>query len=61
MHTKYILILFVAIILAFLAYTMLTTKRKDTFVGDISIDSGFFAVDRAMGGSGFLSDPIDQS
>ena len=61
MHTKYILILIVAIILAIVAYTMLTKKRKDTFVGDISIDTGFYAVDKAMGGSGFLSDPIDQS
>ena len=61
MHTKHILILIVAVILAFVAYTMLTKKRKDTFVGDISIDTGFFSVDRAMGGSGFLSDPIDQS
>ena len=60
MHTKYILILIVAIILALVAYTMLK-KRKDTFVGDFSIDSGFYAVDKAMGGSGFLSDPIDQS
>ena len=60
MHTKYILILVIAIILALGAY-MLTKKRKDTFVGDFSIDSGFYAVDKAMGGSGFLSDPIDQS
>ena len=61
MHTKYILILIVTIILALVTYTMLTKKRKDTFVGDFSIDSGFYAVDKAMGGSGFLSDPIDQS
>ena len=61
MHTKYILILVIAIILALGAY-MLTKKRKDTFVGDFSIDSGFYAVDHdQFGGSGYLSDPIDQS
>jgi len=61
MHTKYILILVIAIILALGSYMLLTKKRTDTFVGDFSIDSGFYAVDKAMGGSGFLSDPIDQS
>jgi hypothetical protein len=35
--------------------------KKEKFVGDFSIDSGFYAVDKAMGGSGFLEDPIDQS
>lgn len=35
--------------------------KKEKFVGDFSYDSGFYKVDRAMGGSGILEDPINQS
>lgn len=61
MHTRNIVLLIIALVLAFGAY-MLTKKRKDTFVGDFSIDSGFYTVDHdQFGGSGVLSDPINQS
>jgi len=36
-------------------------KKKEKFTGNFSIDSGYYAVDSAMGGSGILSDPINQS
>ena len=35
--------------------------KKEKFVGDFSIDSGFSKIDRSLGGSGILEDPIDQS
>ncbi|AGE56425.1 hypothetical protein PBCVNEJV1_780L [Paramecium bursaria Chlorella virus NE-JV-1] len=36
-------------------------KKKEKFVGDLAMDSGFYKVDTAMGGSGLLTDPINQS
>jgi hypothetical protein len=49
---------FVVILLAiFFAMFM----KKEKFVGDFSYDSGFYAVDKALGGSGILEDPINQS
>ena len=50
-----------AIVVVILAIFFAMFMKKEKFVGDFSIDSGFYAVDKAMGGSGFLEDPIDQS
>lgn len=62
MDRKFVIIIFVAFIfLAILGSLHYFMKSQEKFVGDISIDSGFYKVDRAMGGSGILSDPIDQS
>jgi len=37
-------------------------KKKEKFTGNFSIDSGYYAVDHdQFGGSGILSDPINQS
>ena len=55
-----------AVIAAAVLFFMKKTKKvvvvkKESFKGDFSIDSGFYKVDTAMGGSGILTDPIDQS
>ena len=54
-----LLLVVIFIIIGAVAFTMFMKKEK--FVGDFSYDSGFYAVDRAMGGSGILEDAINQS
>ena len=50
-----------AVVVVILAIFFAMFMKKEKFVGDFSIDSGFYAVDKALGGSGFLEDPINQS
>ncbi|AGE49175.1 hypothetical protein ATCVBr0604L_474R [Acanthocystis turfacea Chlorella virus Br0604L] len=59
MNTKILLAGAFVVILLAIFFGMFVNKEK--FVGDFSYDSGFYAVDRAMGGSGILEDPINQS
>ncbi|AGE59773.1 hypothetical protein ATCVTN60342_466R [Acanthocystis turfacea Chlorella virus TN603.4.2] len=59
MNTKLLLAGAFIVILLAIFFGMFVNKEK--FVGDFSYDSGFYAVDRAMGGSGILEDPINQS
>ncbi|AGE55989.1 hypothetical protein ATCVNEJV2_503R [Acanthocystis turfacea Chlorella virus NE-JV-2] len=59
MNTKILLAGAVVVIILAIFFAMFMNKEK--FVGDFSYDSGFYAVDRAMGGSGILEDPINQS
>jgi hypothetical protein len=68
MQTKKLLmyLLVAAIISAAVFFFLKKTKKvvvvkKEKFSGNISLDSGFYKVDTAMGGSGILTDPIDQS
>lgn len=60
MISKKIVIGIVFILCAIVA-SMYFFGKKEKFTGDFSVDSGFYAVDSAMGGSGILSDPINQS
>ena len=59
MNTK--LLIAGAVVVVLLAIFFGFFMKKEKFVGDFSIDSGFYAVDKALGGSGFLEDPINQS
>ncbi len=62
MDAKIVTIGIIAVMfLAILGAVYFYTKSQESFVGDFSIDSGFRAVDQAMGGSGELEDPINQS
>jgi hypothetical protein len=68
MQMKHLLMYLVvaAIIAAAVFFFMKKTKKvivvkKENFSGNLSLDSGFYKVDTAMGGSGILTDPIDQS
>ena len=59
MNTKVLVLAVIFIIIGAIVFGIFMNKEK--FVGDFSYDSGFYAVDRAMGGSGILEDPINQS
>lgn len=59
MNTKLLLAGAVVVIILAIFFAMFMNKEK--FVGDFSYDSGFFKTDSALGGSGILEDPINQS
>jgi hypothetical protein len=60
MNTK--LLIAGAVVVVLLAIFFGFFMKKEKFVGDFSIDSGFYAVDHdQFGGSGILEDPINQS
>ena len=59
MNTKVLIAGAVVVVLLAIFFAMF--MKKERFVGDFSIDSGFSKIDRAMGGSGILEDPINQS
>jgi hypothetical protein len=66
MQMKHLLMYLIAaaVIATAVFFFMKKTKKvvkKENFKGDFSLDSGFYKVDTAMGGSGILTDPIDQS
>jgi len=58
MNTKVVIAIIAIIVVVMLIGWFM---KKEKFVGDFSIDSGFRTVDQAMGGSGKLEDPINQS
>ncbi|AGE50186.1 hypothetical protein ATCVCanal1_439R [Acanthocystis turfacea Chlorella virus Canal-1] len=60
MNTK-VNVLLAAIAIVIILVIWFFFMRKEKFVGDFSYDSGFYAVDTALGGSGILEDPINQS
>jgi hypothetical protein len=60
MQTKTVFMILTA--LAVLAAIAFFFTKKEKFVGNLSVDSGFYKVDHdQMGGSGFLTDAINQS
>lgn len=60
MNTK-VNVLLAAIAIVIILVIWFFFMRKEKFVGDFSIDSGFYKIDRKLGGSGILEDPINQS
>jgi hypothetical protein len=59
MNTKVVIAIIAIIVVVMLIGWFM---KKEKFVGDFSIDSGFYAVDHGQfGGSGILEDPINQS
>jgi hypothetical protein len=66
MQTKNVILLLVAaLVIAAVVFFVMKKKKivkKEKFAGNFSVDSGFYKVDHdEFGGSGFLSDPINQS
>jgi len=58
MNTKVVIAIIAIIVVVMLIGWFM---KKEKFVGDFSIDSGFYKIDRKLGGSGILEDPINQS